>query len=224
MTRVISLILGVLLLSGVCWAAEKPVINGEDDEISYSVGHQVGRDLVRQGVKVNPELLMQGILDATTKNEPLMTFEKMIDTLAVLKERIVTQAKQKNLSVRILGEKFLADNALKEGVVSLPSGLQYKIVKAGDGQSPTSVDRVKVNYTGKDIDGKVFGSTTLNGKETPVEFNVTDVVPGWLEALEMMKEGSKWEIYLPYQLAFKDRGPLAGQTVIFEIELLQVLK
>lgn len=224
MTRVISLILGVLFVTGTCWAAEKPVINGEEDEISYSVGHQVGRDLVRQGVKVNPELIMQGILDATNKNEPMMKFEQMIDTLALLRERIVEHAKQQKLGVRLLGEKFLEANAMKEGVVTLPSGLQYKIIKEGEGQIPTSSDTVKVNYTGMDIDGKVFGSTTLNGKQTPVEFKASDVVPGWLEALEMMKEGSIWEIYVPDQLAFKDAGPLAGQTVVFEIELLKVVK
>ena len=224
MSKIFIVILSVLLVSANCWGAEPPTMNGEDDEISYSVGHQVGRDLARQGVEVNDALLLQGILDATQGNDPLMSFEKMIDTLAGLKERIVEHSKKQNLKSRVLGEKFLAANATKEGVTQLNSGLQYKVLQAGSGKKPTENDRVRVNYTGRDINGKVFGSTNQNGKQTPVEFKVTDVIPGWLEALQMMQEGAKWELYIPQQLAFKDTSPLAGQAVIFEIELLEIVK
>jgi FKBP-type peptidyl-prolyl cis-trans isomerase FklB len=223
MKRVAVLLMVLLLIAATCWAASGPTINTEDEKISYSVGHQVGRDLVRQGVAVDSELVMQGILDATSGNEPQMAFEEMIDTLARLKERIVDRAKKQNLKSRVLGEKFLEDNASKRGVVKLPSGLQYKVLKAGSGKTPTDNNRVKVNYTGRDINGTVFGSTNQNGRENPVEFKVTDVIPGWNEALRMMKEGARWELYVPHQLAFKDTSPLAGQTVIFEIELLEVL-
>lgn len=223
MYRIMTLLIVLLFSTGLCWAAEKPVINGQEDEVSYSVGHQVGRDLVRQGVNVNSDLLLQGILDATNKNEPLMPFEQMLDTLAAFKERIVDQAKKQNQSARIMGEKFLADNATKKGVVTLESGLQYKIIKSGMGKKPAANDQVEVSYVSKDIYGKVFDTTHKGGSTDSVQFKVSDVIPGWLEALQLMEEGSKWELYVPYQLAFKDSTPLAGQAVIFELELLKVV-
>jgi FKBP-type peptidyl-prolyl cis-trans isomerase FklB len=204
------------------WAAEKPVITTLDDQISYSVGHQVGRDLVRQEVKLNPEVLMQGILDATSGNEPMMPFDQMIDTLVVLKEKIVKKAEQKNDSMRVRGQEFLAANKKNEGVVTLESGLQYKIIKEGTGKKPAVGELVKVNYTGKDINGKTFDTTYTEGQWKPLQFKLEGVIPGWLEALQLMKEGSKWEIYIPYQLAFPATTPLRGQTVIYEIELMQV--
>lgn len=224
MKRTVSIMLGLLMIAVSCGAAEKPAIEGEDNKISYSVGHQVGRDLVRQGVAVNSELVLQGILDATNGNEPQIAFEEMIDTLAKFRERIVEHAKQQNVKSRLLGEKYLEANAKKEGVVTLESGLQYKVLKAGKGKVPTADDRVRVSYTGRDINDNIFGSTNQNGKDKPVEFKVTDVIPGWNEALQKMKEGAKWELYVPYQLAFKDASPLAGQTVIFEIELHEILQ
>jgi len=204
------------------WAAEKPVINGQDDEVSYSVGHQVGRDLVRQGVKVNADLVMQGIIDATSKNEPMMAFDTMIDTLSAFRDRIIERAKREGQAIRQLGEKFLEDNAKKEAVVTLESGLQYKVLKAGKGKKPLLTDLVTVSYNSTDIYGKTFDSSNRGGKETPVQFKVADVIPGWIEGLQLMQEGAKWELYVPYQLAFKDAGPMAGQTVVFQIELVKV--
>lgn len=205
-----------------CLAADRPVLNGKDDEINYSVGHQVGRDLVRQQVKVNPEVLLQGILDATSGQEPLLDFEKMINTLADLRDKIVKLSEQQQIASRRDGEEFLQENSKKEGVVTLPSGLQYKILRAGDGKTPTAGNTVQVNYTGQDIHGRKFDSTLRNSVKTPVEFNVDSVILGWAEALKMMPVGSEWELYIPHFLAFKDVGPLAGQTVIYQLELLKV--
>lgn len=212
----------LLLLPIAAWGAEKPAISTLDDQISYSVGHQVGRDLVRQEVKVNPEVLLQGILDATNGNEPMMPFEQMIDTLVALKENIVKKAEQKNESMRIRGQEFLAANAKKEGVITLESGLQYKIIQEGKGKKPSAGELVKVNYTGKDINGKTFDTTYIEGQWKPLEFKLEGVIPGWLEGIQLMSEGSKWELYIPYQLAFPANTPLKGQAVIYEIELLQV--
>lgn len=224
MRRLVPLVLILFFAVGPCLAAEKPVIDGEDDEINYSIGHQIGRDLVRQELKVNPELLLQGIMDAANGQEPMIPFEQMIDKLAKFKERIVEQSKKRDQAVRVLGERFLAANKTKEGVVTLESGLQYRVLKEGKGKKPKASDQVRVNYLSKDINGKVFDTNYVDGKATPVQFKVSDVIPGWLEALQLMGEGAKWELVVPYQLAFKDATPLAGQTVIFEVELVEVVK
>lgn len=220
-TMALALLFVLFLISPV-FAAEQPTLNGLDDEINYSVGHQVGRDLARQQVKVNPEVLLQGILDATSGAEPMLEFGKMIDVLAQFREKIVERAEQKNTVNRQLGQVFLSNNAEQEGVVTLESGLQYKIISPGTGKKAVSGDMVRVTYTGQDIHGKIFDSTTRDGITTPVEFKVDDVIPGWYEALTLMPEGSEWELYLPHFLAFKDTGPLAGQTVVYQIKLLQV--
>lgn len=222
MNKAFCLIIALLLSTSLAVAAEKPLINGQDDEVSYSVGHQVGRDLVRQGVAVNVEVLLQGIIDATAGNEPMIPFDTMIDTLSAFRERIVQQSKQKGQAIRRLGEQFLADNTKKDDVVTLKSGLQYKVLTLGKGRKPILGEMVKVNYVGKDIYGKIFDTTYRDGKDTPVQFKVENVIPGWIEGLQLMSEGSKWELYVPYQLAFKDAGPMAGQTVVFEIELVQI--
>lgn len=221
LTALLALLLLLVLTSHV-FAAERPVLNGEQDEINYSVGHQVGRDLVRQEVEVNPEVLLQGILDATSGAEPLLEFDKMIDVLAQLREQIVKTAERKNTVVRRLGDVFLQENGKKEGVITLESGLQYKVLSAGSGKKAVSGDMVKVTYSGQDINGKTFDSSTRDGVSTPVEFKVDDVIPGWFEALTLMPEGSEWELYIPHYLAFKDTGPLAGQTVVYQIRLLKV--
>lgn len=218
---VIIILLSVFIpMSGS--AADKLALNTEDDKVNYSVGHQVGRDLLRQQVEVNQDLLLQGILDAINGNEPLMSADNMIRTLAGLKERIVKEHEERSRNVRLEGEAFLAENSIKSGVVKLPSGLQYKIMKPGSGKKPVSGDRVKVNYTSKTIHDIIF-DTTYDGKlSTPVEFGVDNVIQGWSEGLKLMREGAIWELYVPYNLAFMDASPLAGQTVIFKIELLQV--
>ena len=222
MNRIALVVIMLMFLASSGWAVDKPVIESEEDRINYSVGHQVGRDLVRQGVVVTPEILLQGIIDATSGNEPMMPFDQMIDTLVLLKERIVETSKTDDEGLRLRGKAFLEANAKKEGVVTLESGLQYKILQAGQGKNPVFGDLVKVNYTGKNINGDIFDSTFVGSKGTPVQFKLDKVIPGWLEGLQLMQEGSKWELYIPYQLAFPTSTPMKGQTVIYEIELLQV--
>jgi len=218
-----ALLIGLLISLGIAAsAADRPALHGKNDEINYSVGHQIGRDLLRQQVKVNPEVLLQGIIDATSGNEPLMPFDQMITTLAELREKIVKLAEQQKLDIRQAGQKFLSENKTKAGVVTLASGLQYKILQTGSGPQPASGDQVRVAYSGQDIYGQQFDSTTKNGTTSTVEFNIDKVIPGWAEALKMMPEGSEWELYIPYNLAFKDSGPLAGQTVVYKIKLIKV--
>jgi len=220
----------VLLMSGCSAPTQmqtpaQPAVTLQDsaDELNYSIGHQIGRDLVRQNTELRPEVMLQGIRDAKEGVEPRMKFEQMLTTLADYKEQIVQAAEGEATRARRLGEQFLNKNALNPGVISLPSGLQYKILKQGTGPRPNLNSIVKVNYLGRKIDATVFSGTYQGEVTTPVEIALEKVIPGWEEALLMMPVGSKWELYVPHNLAFKDTGPLAGQTVIFEVELLDIV-
>jgi FKBP-type peptidyl-prolyl cis-trans isomerase FklB len=218
-------ILGVTLLGGVCAAEDKPVLKDEKDRANYSVGYQIGDDFRRQGVELDPEVLVRGIRDALGGTQPLLTEEEMRRTLVDLKRKIVAeeekQQKGRVEKFREEGKKFLAENAKKEGVVSLPSGLQYIVLQEGRGRKPTLKDTVTVNYRGTRIDGTEFDSSDRDGE--PATFPLGSVIPGWKEALPMMKEGAKWKLFLPPKLAFGDKGPLKDQTVIYDIDLISVL-
>ena len=222
MNRFVLMACILLFMATTGWAIEKPVIESEDDRVNYSVGHQVGRDLVRQGVDVNPEVLLQGSIDATSGKEPVIPFKQMVDTLVALKGKIVKTHELLDEGLRIRGRAFLAENAKKDGIITLESGLQYKVLQTGKGKKPVSGDLVKVNYIGKNIEGKTFDSTYVDGQGKPVQFKLENVITGWLEGLQLMSEGSRWELFIPYQLAFPATTPLKGQVVIYEIELLQV--
>lgn len=224
MKRLIVGILGVTLLGGVCAAEDKPILKDEKDRVNYSVGYQVGGDFRRQGVELDPEVLVRGIRDALGGTQPLLTEEEMRRTLVDLKRKIVAeeekQRKGRVEKFREEGKKFLAENAKKEGVVSLPSGLQYIVLQEGRGRKPTLKDTVTVNYRGTRIDGTEFDSSDRDGE--PATFPLGSVIQGWQEALPMMKEGAKWKLFLPPKLAFGDKGPLEDQTLVYEIELLSV--
>lgn len=223
MQHFVMIVLLVMLVPTLGISADCPELKNENDKINYSVGHQVGRDLLRQKVEVDEQLLLKGILDAIKGSEPLMKPDDMIKTLAALKERIVKEHEERTRNIHLEGEEFLAENSSKAGVVTLPSGLQYKIVEPGTGRKPVSGDTVRVNYTGKTIHNKVFDTTFEGDQTSPVEFGIDNVIAGWSEGLKLMREGAKWELYVPYDLAFKDATPLAGQTVIFKIELLEII-
>lgn len=219
-----------LLVSGCSAPAQKqapaqPAVSIQDsaDGLNYSIGHQIGRDLVRQKTELRPDVLLQGIRDAKEGVEPRMKFDRMVATLAAYKEQIVQSAEGEATRARRLGEQFLNENTTKPGVTTLPSGLQYKVLKQGTGPKPNHSSTVKVNYIGRKIDATIFSGTYQGEVSTPVEIAIEKVIPAWEEALLMMPVGSKWELYVPHNLAFKDTGPLAGQTVIFEVELLDIV-
>ncbi len=217
---------GLLLSVGHVAAGDRPVLKDEKDRINYSVGYQVGGDFKEQGVALNPEAFVRGGRDALQGAEPLMTLEEMRKTLLELKKKVdaFDMARKRGAAERYRGEgrEFLAANAKKEGVVTLPSGLQYRVVREGKGKSPTLNDSVTVSYRGTLINDSEFDSTYRNGK--PATFTLTNTMPGWREALPKMKEGAKWQLFIPADLAFGERGPLADRTVIYEIELLEVKK
>ena len=216
------------LASGISLAGDKVEPKTESDKVSYSVGYRLGGDFKRQQVDINSDMLVQGIEDAASGGEALMTDEQMRTVMMNLANRVKAEQmeKQKQEGAQNIkaGEAFLAENAGKEGVKTTDSGLQYKVITAGEGKTPQKSDKVTVHYRGTLIDGSEFDSSYSRNK--PATFGVGQVIPGWTEALQLMKEGDKWEIYLPSKLAYGERGAGAkippNSTLIFEVELISV--
>jgi len=228
MQNTLMIAIGFILLTGICTAGEKTELKTENDRVNYSVGHQIGGDFKRQEVELNPQALVQGIEDALEGSEPLMTTDEMRTTLVDLKKRIMVlqrekaaQATTQNLKA---AEDFLAKNATNEGVKTLPSGLQYKVMNEGSGTTPGATDKVTVHYRGTLTDGTEFDSSYSRNK--PASFGVNRVIPGWTEALQLMQEGDKWQLFIPPKLGYAERG--AGSKIppnsalIFEVELLSI--
>lgn len=200
----------------------------EIDQISYSIGVQTGTDFKQQDIQINPTMYMQGITDGQKTGPSLMTEEQIKNTLVAFQKTMIQkqQENQLKLSAKNLeeGTKFLEENKTKPGVVTLPSGLQYRILQAGTGTNPTVTDTVTTHYTGKLINGKEFDSSYSRGE--PAQFQVNSVIPAWTEALQLMQPGAKWEIVVPPKLGFGENGVgrVIGpnSTLVFDIELLSV--
>jgi FKBP-type peptidyl-prolyl cis-trans isomerase FklB len=200
----------------------------QKDKISYALGMNFGANLSRQFVDVDPTILLQGLKDGLAGNKPLLTEEEARALLTQLQEDLRKQQAEKAQHIggtnKTEGEAFLAANKTKEGVVTLPSGLQYKILKQGAGPKPSASDSVVCNYRGTLIDGKEFDSSYKRGQ--PATFPVGGVIKGWTEALQLMPVGSKWQLFLPSDLAYGERGAGAdigpNATLIFEVELLSI--
>jgi FKBP-type peptidyl-prolyl cis-trans isomerase FklB len=200
----------------------------EMDKVSYAIGVQLGTNFKDNGIDIKIDKLVQGLKDVTAGKKLELTEAEIQQTMMAFgqKMRAKQQEKQKAVAAKNLaaGTAFLAANGKKEGVKVLPSGLQYKVLKKGTGKTPTIADKVKTHYRGRLIDGTEFDSSY---KREPVVFGVQKVIKGWTEALQLMKEGAKWELYIPPNLAYGERGrpKIPGNsTLIFEIELLEVVK
>ncbi|NIO17081.1 MAG: FKBP-type peptidyl-prolyl cis-trans isomerase [Deltaproteobacteria bacterium] len=228
MKYLFTAVLTTTLLFGTARAEDKTELKEEKDKVSYSIGFQVGSDFKRQGVELDPEILARGVQDALTESEPAMTREDMSSTLADLREKVMAaqqeemkKAGEKNLAD---GKAFLAENGKKEGVTTTASGLQYKVMNEGEGDPPKATDTVTVNYRGTLIDGTEFDSSYKRGQ--PATFQLNRVIKGWTEGLQLMKPGAKYQLFIPPELAYGERG--AGQvigpnsTLIFEVELISV--
>ena len=219
--------IGFLFTSTFCFAGEKPELKDLKDKESYSLGYMFGQNIKAQRLDINLEVYSSGIRDAVGGTKPILSLEEMQKTTLELQKRIAA-ARQKEL--KEMGEKnlasgkaFLEENKKKEGVKALPSGLQYKVLTEGSGKTPKATDQVTVNYKGTFIDGTEFDSSYKIGK--PATFQVDKVVRGWTEALQLMKEGSKWQLFIPAELGYGDRGagPIPpNSTLIFEVELISV--
>lgn len=208
-------------------AGAHPLVTQKDKQ-SYAIGANFGLGLKQQPIQVDPAIVAQGVKDALTGGKLAMTNE---EAGAVLKElQADLQKKQETMMSQMSdtnkkeGAAFLAANKAKEGVVTTASGLQYKVEKLGTGPKPTAGDTVVCNYRGTLINGKEFDSSYKRGQ--PASFPVSGVIRGWTEALQLMPVGSKWELYVPSELAYGDRGAGAdigpGSTLIFEVELISI--
>lgn len=203
--------------TGAPQSVEPVEMKTDEEKVNYSLGFNLGKGLKNQELKLIPEALLRGAEDGVAGNKPLV---KNTQRAAALKQIKETRAKQ-NLEQ---AQAFLARIAKKEGVVTLPSGLLYKEVKAGEGKTPGAGDSVVVNYRGSLIDGTVFDSSYERGK--PATFQVKKVIKGWKEALQLMKEGAKWELFIPPELAYGKRGRpktiAPNSALVFEVELISV--
>lgn len=223
MKRSISLILACAASASIFAADSTINLQDQKERTSYALGVNFGNNLRTQGVEVNYDTLMKGMQDGVA-NKPKLTETELRETFASLRNQITAHMQEKAKENEAEGEKFLAENAKKEGVKTLPSGLQYKILTEGSGASPSTNDEVSVIYTGKLLNGTVFDSTDKHGGQ-PTKFRVNRVIKGWTEALPMMKKGAQWELYIPAKLAYGERGAPAippNSTLIFDVKLVDI--
>lgn len=221
--------ISLLFLTSTVYAEEKAVLKDQRDKVSYGIGMDIGKSLRNQSIDVDPDLITRGIKDMLSGAKPLMTDQESRDTMMNFQKEMMAKQMER---MKELGEKnkkegeaFLAENKKKEGVVTLPSGLQYKVIKEGAGETPKATDTVTTDYRGTLIDGTEFDSSSRRGQ--PATFKVNGVIPGWTEALQLMKAGSKWQLFIPSNLAYGERGPREigpNATLIFEVELLSIAK
>jgi FKBP-type peptidyl-prolyl cis-trans isomerase FklB len=203
---------------------KEPVLKTTEDSLSYAIGLSVARYCKEQGIQtVSTSLVSKAISDVLKNSNQQLTDQQANDIFVAY----VSKLKSENAAMnRKAGESFLAENKTKPGVVTLPSGLEYTILKEGDGPRPTAADKIKCNYEGRLLDGTVFDSSLKQGG--PIEISVGRVIPGWTEALQLMPVGSKWRLFIPSNLAYGDQqaGPSIkpGSALIFEVEVLEIVK
>ena len=207
--------------------AKPLVLTTEKDKQSYAIGLNVGKSLHRDGVEIEPKVLLQGLQDALAGGKVLLTDDEIKTVMTDLQNQVRQQQEAKRLAAaetnKTTGAAFLTANASKPGVVALPSGLQYKILTAGTGPKPTATDQVVCNYRGTLLDNTEFDSSYKRGQ--PATFPVSGVIKGWTEALQLMPVGSKWQLFIPADLAYGERGqgPIEPNSVlVFEVELLSI--
>ncbi|MEG8947721.1 FKBP-type peptidyl-prolyl cis-trans isomerase [Rosettibacter firmus] len=207
---------------------QKIELKTQDDSISYSIGQNIGKNLKDADLNINFELLYQGMKDQV-KGSSLLTDTDIQRVMIAFNQKLIAkrnaQLKAQKEKNKKEAEAFLEENKKKEGVVTLPSGLQYKKLVSGNGPSPKETSIVKVHYVGKLIDGREFDNSYKRGE--PAEFPLNQVIKGWTEALQLMHVGDKWILYVPPELGYGENG--AGNTIepnsllIFEVELLDIL-
>ncbi len=201
----------------------------QKQKVSYAIGMGLGKNLKRDSLDIDPAILLRGLKDAMAGSTPLLTDEEAKAAITQLQAEVRAKEEEKSkvaaLENKMKGDAFLAANKTKEGVVTLPSGLQYKIMTAGAGPKPATDDIVVCNYRGTLVDGTEFDSSYKRGE--PIKIPVGQVIKGWTEAIQLMPVGSKWQLYIPSDLAYGDRGapgsPIGpNSTLIFDVELLSI--
>jgi len=226
MKRII-ICLAVFGAASIGLAEDKVQLKDQKDKASYSIGHDIGSTFKKQSVELNSDVFFAGFKDALAGKEEMKKEERdkvLADFQKEMMEKQAANTKKAAEKNAAEGEKFLAENAKKDGVKTTASGLQYKVLKEGSGDSPKATDTVVTNYKGTLLDGTEFDSSYKRNE--PATFPVSRVIPGWTEALQMMKPGSKYQLFVPSKLAYGERG--AGRdigpnaTLIFEVELLSI--
>ena len=210
-------VLGIVFWVSYVNAQENLALKSQKDKVSYIIGMDIGTNLKKQSIDIDSNILAKGVKDALSGGKPLLTEQEIQETMIAFQKEVMEKQKKR-------GEAFLAENKNKEGVKTLPSGLQYKVIKAGTGKTPKLNNTVTTHYRGTLIDGTEFDSSYKRGQ--PVSFPVSGVIPGWTEALQLMQEGAKWQLFIPPNLGYGERG--AGgvigpnATLIFEMELISI--
>lgn len=200
---------------------EKAQLKTQKDSVSYAIGHDIAKNLKKQSFDIDPDVLAKGLKDILNDVKPALDDSQSQAAIMSYQKHMMDVQAEKN---KTAGDAFLAENKKKDGVITLPSGLQYKVEKMGTGKKPKAEETVAVHYIGKLVDGTEFDNSYKRGQ--PASFQVNGVVRGWTEALQLMPVGSKWTLFIPPDLAYGERG--AGQvippnaTLIFEVELLSV--
>ncbi|MAN49419.1 MAG: peptidylprolyl isomerase [Flavobacteriales bacterium] len=195
-------------------------INTEMEKVSYSLGVNIASSLKQQGWELDAKSLSDAFVDVFNGNKLLIDEKEASSILQNYQQKIANKTLEKNST---LGKEFLEKNAKKDGVITTSSGLQYKVLKEGDGESPKETDKVEVHYHGTLIDGTVFDSSVDRGES--ITFPVNGVIPGWVEALQLMKTGAKYKLFIPSELAYGNRGQGKigpNSTLIFEVELIAI--
>ena len=218
----------IVLLASFAGAQDAPELKTDKDKFSYAVGMNIGENFRKQGLDVDPAVFAKAFADALSAGKTAMTDQEaqallMAKSQEIRQKQAALQA-EKAAAAQKEGEEFLAANKTKEGVVTLPDGLQYRILKTGDGKKPDADDSVTCNYVGMLINGTEFdNSSKHNG---PATFPLKGVIKGWTEALQLMPVGSKWELYVPSELAYGEGGAgnviPSNSTLIFDVELLSI--
>jgi FKBP-type peptidyl-prolyl cis-trans isomerase FklB len=226
---------GIGLIVAPALAQQKITLKDQKDKVSYSIGRNIGGNMKQQQLDLNTDALAAGIRDSLSGAPSLLTDQEMQAVMLAFQKEMMakeeTRAKEREARAKEeapknkkAGEDFLAANKKKEGVKTLPSGLQYKIIKEGTGRKPAATDVVSTHYRGTLINGTEFDSSYKGGE--PVEFPLNQVIPGWTEGIQLMPVGSKWQLFIPSDLAYGETG--AGEdvppssTLIFEVELLGI--
>lgn len=228
MNNVLGAILVILLLATPAFAEKKVVLKTAKDKLSYSIGFDMGTSIKRNEVDVDPNIVTEALKDALSEGKALMTEQEMRDSINAFQKEMAARQQDRT---KMTGEKnkkagavFLAENRKKEGVTALPSGLQYVVLAEGKGKQPKATDTVTVQYRGTLIDGAEFDSSYKRGQ--PATFALNQVIKGWTEGVQLIKEGGKIRLFVPSELAYGDRGAGAqigpNAVLIFEVELVSV--
>jgi FKBP-type peptidyl-prolyl cis-trans isomerase FklB len=220
--------LATVLVASIGLAQDKTELKDQKDKASYAIGLELGTSLKKGKMDVNTNTLVKGLNDGLSGAKPLLTEEQVKETMTALQKEMMDKqaaaAKEAGEKNKAEGDKFLAENKKKEGVKTTASGLQYKVMKEGTGESPKETDMVVTNYKGTTLDGTEFDSSYKRNE--PATFPVNRVIKGWTEALMMMKPGAKYQLFIPSNLAYgeravgKDIGP--NSTLVFEVELVGI--